>query len=110
MIEKFLSLSHVKKQVILALLDAFIICLVALISLSIYSTASNFIDNYILLIFISPLLAVSIFIYLSHFAVERASRKKFTTHTLWEVAKKLSKESDLKSIFKLDRKDPFFLG
>ena len=63
MIEKFLSLSHVKKQVILALLDAFIICLVALISLSIYSTASNFIDNYILLIFISPLLAVSIFIY-----------------------------------------------
>jgi FlaA1/EpsC-like NDP-sugar epimerase len=87
MIEKFLSLSHVKKQVILALLDAFIICLVALISLSIYSTASNFIDNYILLIFISPLLAVSIFIY---YGLYREIIRYMGFDSLWIIFKAVS--------------------
>ena len=87
MIEKILSLSHVKKKLILALLDAFIICLVALISLSIYSATSNFIDNYILLIFISPLLAVSIFIY---YGLYREIIRYMSFDSLWIIFKAVS--------------------
>jgi len=87
MIENILSLSHVKKQLISALLDAFIIFFVVLISLSLYSETLNPINNYILLIFISPVLAVLIFIY---FGLYREIIRYMGFDSIWIIFKAVS--------------------
>ena len=66
MIKKIILLSHLKKQILLALLDVFIICSIICILLLVVSDTDDIFKNYSLLFFGSPLLGVLIFFILEY--------------------------------------------
>ena len=87
MIKNFLSLSRAKKQVILVVIDAFIIFLVLIASTSIFSDKWIIIDDYLFLIICAPFLAIAIFIYYDFY---RQIIRYMVLDALWTIFKAVS--------------------
>lgn len=87
MIKKIILLSHLKKQILLALLDVFIICSIICILLLVVSDTDDIFKNYSLLFFGSPLLGVLIFFY---FGIYKEIIRYIGFDSLWIIFKAVS--------------------
>jgi len=87
MIKKIILLSHLKKQILLALLDAFIICSIICIVLLVVSDTDDIFKNYSLLFFGSPLLGVLIFFY---YGIYKEIIRYIGFDSLWIIFKAVS--------------------
>ena len=84
MIKNILSLSLVKKKIILILIDAFMVFLITWIVLSPHSDNISFDKNYLLLLFGAPILAILVFFYCG---VYREIIRYIGFNSLWVIFK-----------------------
>jgi FlaA1/EpsC-like NDP-sugar epimerase len=96
MIKKILLLSNLKKQILLVVLDAFIIFSIIWISLLVVSDTSDSKENYSLLFFGSPLLGVLIFVY---YGIYREIIRYIGFDSLWIIFKAVSVYALIWAIF-----------
>ena len=96
MIKKILLLSNLKKQILLVVLDASIIFSIIWISLLVISDTSDSNENYSLLFFVSPLLAVLIFFY---YGIYREIIRYIGFDSLWVIFKAVSVYALIWAIF-----------
>jgi len=96
MIKKILLLSNLKKQILLVVLDAFIIFSIIWISLLVVSDTSDSNENYSLLFFGSPLLGVLIFFY---YGIYREIIRYIGFDSLWIIFKAVSVYALIWAIF-----------